>query len=28
VVMEDVRVVGVFTTVDALQALRALLRGW
>lgn len=28
VVMEDERVVGVFTTTDALQALRALLRGW
>jgi acetoin utilization protein AcuB len=28
VVMEDERVVGVFTTVDALQALRELLRGW
>jgi acetoin utilization protein AcuB len=28
VVMEDGRVIGVFTTIDALQALRALLRGW
>jgi acetoin utilization protein AcuB len=28
VVMEGERVVGVFTTIDALQALRALLRGW
>jgi acetoin utilization protein AcuB len=28
VVMEDEKVVGVFTTIDALQALRALLRGW
>lgn len=28
VVMEDQHVVGVFTTIDALQALRGLLRGW